>query len=1124
MRPVRLDIDGFASFRDPATVDFTDADYFALVGPTGSGKSTVVDAMTFALYGSAPRWGSVSSIQYALAPTANRCTVRLVFDVGGQRYVVAREVRRSGTQISQKSCLLERYVDPQATGELVADEPTESLAGDSRSVRSAVIDLLGLEFDDFCTCVVLPQGDFATFLKASVTERQNILLKLIGARHYDAIGKEAGRRAAQASTRVETLGGQLANYADATEIAEAAAAAREVELTDLGRTVTSAVAAIDTEAERRDNAAMLVAASLEEICLLEAVEEPEGTGTLDAEVRRTEAAYEAAEERERAADTSATEADERLQTGLQRGPLEETLRWHEERLEALSRETGLDEATRTAAIRLEQAQTADTTTEASLDESRVERSVAGDAEREVRQLVVSLGTRIAALTDVRAPEDVGELAGAWTLAAEIRTLSASDLAAAEGALAAADLILAGLPERSGLAELRRTIDAYAATAAAMAELTDEEKDFSRQAVKASCDVAERQQTFAEADQTFEQWRTQSGAAALRPHLKVGDRCPVCEQPVAVLPGPIDVTHLNQARAALVSARDDLAAAEKAQQTLAGHEKSVTIELTRSRAEQTRLDQLLAELLPDRPSGDDRDPDLDRIALKGLDGVLAEVGEAVLQAKLMNERARRSSKDAEAEFARIEERTQQAWAALHSHRGRLASEGMPEIQRGDLGAAWAAITTWTETSAHRLRTALEDARGRLRDAEERVAQLDHTIGATQAARRQAASALRVAIESDHGARLSYDALLGRLNELNRLLENRPALDETRMLLNEAARLEEASRQARTEATAASAARQHAERERAATRERVERARTELRAAREPLIRIGVPTIEVADLILGWSTLIGWCRNAIAERRRHHADAEAVACEASARLDDELQDLMSVLAAHRLNPVDHGIQVDAGQPDGVRGLPSMLTIEIERARRDRVEIARRRADAAALRSTIAKDTETQQVARELQTLMSSRRFPQWLADTALDTLVADASASLMQLSSNQFDLTHERGEFYVIDHADADARRSVRTLSGGETFQASLALALALSDQLATLAAGGRTTLDSIFLDEGFGTLDPDALEIVAGTLENLAQEERMVGVITHVQALAERVPVRFEVSRDTRTSTIERMGP
>ena len=83
MRPVLLDMDGYASFRDQATVDFTDSDYFALVGPTGSGKSTVIDAMTFALYGSVPRWQDRRMVMYALAPTANRGTVRLVFDVEG---------------------------------------------------------------------------------------------------------------------------------------------------------------------------------------------------------------------------------------------------------------------------------------------------------------------------------------------------------------------------------------------------------------------------------------------------------------------------------------------------------------------------------------------------------------------------------------------------------------------------------------------------------------------------------------------------------------------------------------------------------------------------------------------------------------------------------------------------------------------------------------------------------------------------------------------------------------------------------------------------------------------------------------------------------------------------------
>ncbi|WP_202976959.1 SbcC/MukB-like Walker B domain-containing protein [Ornithinimicrobium flavum] len=155
------------------------------------------------------------------------------------------------------------------------------------------------------------------------------------------------------------------------------------------------------------------------------------------------------------------------------------------------------------------------------------------------------------------------------------------------------------------------------------------------------------------------------------------------------------------------------------------------------------------------------------------------------------------------------------------------------------------------------------------------------------------------------------------------------------------------------------------------------------------------------------------------------------------------------------------------------------------------------------------------------MRSDKFQQWLATAALDTLVAGASTSLFELSGGQFTLTHEKGEFFVIDHFDADSLRSVRTLSGGETFQASLALALALSEQLASLAVGGNARLDSIFLDEGFGTLDPDALETVAATLENLAQGERMVGVVTHVAALAERTPIRFLVSHDNRTSRVER---
>ena len=76
MRPMRLDMAGFTVFRDETTVDFTDADYFALIGPTGSGKSTVLDAICFALYGMVPRWGGARGLANALAPSATEARVQ----------------------------------------------------------------------------------------------------------------------------------------------------------------------------------------------------------------------------------------------------------------------------------------------------------------------------------------------------------------------------------------------------------------------------------------------------------------------------------------------------------------------------------------------------------------------------------------------------------------------------------------------------------------------------------------------------------------------------------------------------------------------------------------------------------------------------------------------------------------------------------------------------------------------------------------------------------------------------------------------------------------------------------------------------------------------------------------
>jgi exonuclease SbcC len=216
---------------------------------------------------------------------------------------------------------------------------------------------------------------------------------------------------------------------------------------------------------------------------------------------------------------------------------------------------------------------------------------------------------------------------------------------------------------------------------------------------------------------------------------------------------------------------------------------------------------------------------------------------------------------------------------------------------------------------------------------------------------------------------------------------------------------------------------------------------------------------------------------------------------------------------------GIPV-AARADPVGLLSAVVKAAAEAAQalsRIEADIAR----AGELRDTRRGLEEDAGVAELLGKLLKADRFPEWLVAEALALLAVDASEILRQLTGGQFSLAVGDKEFVVIDHANADERRPARTLSGGETFQASLALALALSQQIRNLAAEGAPRLDAIFLDEGFGSLDPDTLDVVAATIENLGQSGLMVGVVTHVRELASRVPVRFEVSKGRGTSVVEK---
>ena len=142
------------------------------------------------------------------------------------------------------------------------------------------------------------------------------------------------------------------------------------------------------------------------------------------------------------------------------------------------------------------------------------------------------------------------------------------------------------------------------------------------------------------------------------------------------------------------------------------------------------------------------------------------------------------------------------------------------------------------------------------------------------------------------------------------------------------------------------------------------------------------------------------------------------------------------------------------------------------------------------------------------------------TFFDRIIARANIRLMKMSGGQYELSRrafsdnnrsQSGlELDVIDHYNG-TERSVHTLSGGETFMASLCLALGLSDEIQSSAGGIR--LDTMFVDEGFGSLDEDSLEKAIDTLAGLSEQSRLVGIISHVGALKERIDKRIVITKD-----------
>ncbi len=228
--------------------------------------------------------------------------------------------------------------------------------------------------------------------------------------------------------------------------------------------------------------------------------------------------------------------------------------------------------------------------------------------------------------------------------------------------------------------------------------------------------------------------------------------------------------------------------------------------------------------------------------------------------------------------------------------------------------------------------------------------------------------------------------------------------------------------------------------------------------------------------------------------HHEAAQGLDALLSAPLSDrplpevdaELADLeaQSTQAAQRQGEIAGRLREDARRREGLQALL---------------------ADIAALEA----DADAWQHLNGLIGSADGAKYRKFAQGLTLDHLVHLANLRLQRLHG-RYQLARRAGgelEMEVIDTWQADVARDTRTLSGGESFLVSLALALALSDLVSH-----KTRIDSLFLDEGFGTLDPDTLEIALDALDSLQSGGKAIGIISHVEAVKDRIPVQIRVRK------------
>ena len=1056
MKPEKLIISAFGPHAEEIEIDFEklgDRGLFLITGDTGAGKTTIFDAISFALYGEASgeiREAGMFRSKYASEQTPT--FAELTFSIQEKRYRVRRNpeyLRPKGRGIG--------FTVQKSDAELIFFDGRPPIVK-NKEVTKAVTELLGLDYRQFTQIAMIAQGDFQKLLLAGTAERSEIFRRIFHTEPCQELQNRLKYAVKERWKDYDEMRRSISQYLDGVQCGCApeidaefktlkkehfdGKAVRGMEL--LSRLLEmdknslfqldKEIRGLEEEIQEQDQ---LLGKAEQRRRLVQETEERELAPVLE------ERAVQLKEAEERTVYCKAL--DEKIRKGM--GQLEQFAALSGLKKELKDKESSLQKIQEEYGLCRKQEELLEE--EIQKGKNRQEALAGAEARRE--QLAYETERTTARKTElVSCGKRYFQLLEAGKQEREAIRLDEEALKEQEAALTKGQEKIDSLMDRDVLL-VKKTEEARGLKQLDQVCGRWKEKEETLLKIQEQYRLAsvEKSRLRQEYDQ-FEQLFLDAQAGILADHLKEGERCPVCgslHHPApAIRPERVpEKTELEQKKARLSQAEDRVRAlcaeAEHGNRECAELGKSIRSGLG---TEET-------DIRPEQAG------QILKLRIAALSGQIAQISEEIALRK---------------KLGRLQEQEQRRWKeSQEQYQNRL--------RRMEV------IRTQKEQALQDIQTAL----GR----EEEEAYILTAL-------KQAVQSLEAELKGLKEKTASNQALVQEFISLRQiLLQKEQALSACRERISRL-RAEEASLKAKMD----SLREQEKEKNEHLEDWKEETLSVQIESWRREKSGLEKSYEQAAEAFRECNTRFTALQSAVSTLREQNKEAELLS-------EPEILACKAVLSEKK--------EKKAAQR-------SQLYAEMENNRRIFNAVQGKEAKMAAAEQEYVWMKALADTAGGTLSGKPKIEFETYVQTAFFDRILRRANLRLMTMSSGQYELKRQAAgenkkekaglELNVIDHYNG-SERSVKTLSGGETFQASLSLALGLADEIQSNAGGIR--LDAMFVDEGFGSLDEEALNQAMKALYSLAEGQRMVGIISHVSELKERISRRITVTKNRKTGGV-----